>query len=592
MDDKRYYLEQLGINLYTNSKNWIKDFYNFYIKKNKRSTTMKEMVTSTYDPVKNLDDFTDLKQAGKYIAECIKNNKRIAIASDYDCDGLTSAVVLTKMFQNVVKYDNVITLVNRRVNGNGFNQVLIDRILQEDKKQKIDVIITSDHGSTDNQAYIKFKEHGIETVMTDHHTIDPNNYPKDARYVINPMREDSYYDSTISGCHVAYLLCLSTYIALTDKTRSYAPMYNLLSYVGISTVVDQMPMDNILNRDIVITGNRIINKRKDQHIRSMLDKLRIGPLVKYKNIGWHIGPYLNSGNRCGTEQAVFDGLTKEDGDRHILYALNINNKRKREQKSVMVTSVDEVYKEYKDLKNTFAIAMKIDTEFGIAGPVASKIGEVFNKPTIVFKANVDNTKLLGSGRAILNINILEVLKEIKSQHPEVVTLAAGHAGACGVEIPIDKLEEFRTLFNDTVKDRLKGKLPIKYLDVAAYIQPEDINLSLALRSESVGPFGRNWDEPVFMSVLPFKQSVDIGDNKLVFFYRYKNTTIKGFYNFSRDNGITHANWNEKMNKKEKYLITYNFNLNYYNGRYGYDVNIIDIIPLSKFKELIDGDNER
>ena len=44
----------------------------------------------------------------------IESNGKIALVTGYDCDGLTSAVVLTRYFTTILNYKNTVTLTNRR----------------------------------------------------------------------------------------------------------------------------------------------------------------------------------------------------------------------------------------------------------------------------------------------------------------------------------------------------------------------------------------------------------------------------------------------------------------------------------------------
>jgi single-stranded DNA-specific DHH superfamily exonuclease len=50
---------------------------------------------------------------------------------------------------------------------------------------------------------------GIDTIITDHHTLSPDNAPYKYNAFVNPQRPDCQYDKFISGATVIYLLCLS-----------------------------------------------------------------------------------------------------------------------------------------------------------------------------------------------------------------------------------------------------------------------------------------------------------------------------------------------------------------------------------------------
>lgn len=497
--------------------------------------------------------------------------------------GITSATVLYKFFRNILKYENTVSLVNTRRDGNGFNKVLMGRILDEDKKQKIDIMITSDHGSSDNKAFKTLLEHNIETILTDHHEIPKDNYPSSAKFVINPMREDNLYYEKISGCYVAYLLCLAIYRKIHKGVDTIAPLYTLLPYVGFSCVVDMMPMTSPINRAMTVTGLREVLASKDKNLDLVINKLNLTRGLFSKNIGWNIGPYVNSGNRCGTEEAVFQSLIKENSTKDLAYALNENRTRKRGQNITREEAINRVLEEYHNVDNIFAITTIIESKYGISGPVASSISEVYDRPTIVFKEIPNSNELIGSGRSKLDVNILQVLLDIQEQHPNIIKKAAGHKGACGITLYKDKFKEFRELLNETTKKALNGKIPKSYLDIARTVNVKDINLSLALEVESIGPYGNKWSEPVFLSFVKYKSSFPIGTNRIINFERNKKSNLSGFL----PNAEMISNWKD-IKEGDTIMIAFKISLNYKKGQYGFDIGLEKFIPMSLIESQIKG----
>ena len=60
------------------------------------------------------------------------------------------------------------------------------------------------------------------------------------KFFINPMREDSRYPKSISGCATAFLLLVKTFEL---KKLNHKALYELVPYAGISTVTDCMDMN-------------------------------------------------------------------------------------------------------------------------------------------------------------------------------------------------------------------------------------------------------------------------------------------------------------------------------------------------------------
>lgn len=127
---------------------------------------------------KDIDKLKDVYLAAEIIIKHINNNSHIAIVSDYDADGVNAATILYLIFKNIFMVDTkkLTVLVNKRKNGNGYNNVLMERIIEVDNKHKIDMIVSADHGSTNNKEYKILKERDIDLVITDHHQIKYNHY--------------------------------------------------------------------------------------------------------------------------------------------------------------------------------------------------------------------------------------------------------------------------------------------------------------------------------------------------------------------------------------------------------------------------------
>ena len=590
-------LSKRNINYTGEKEDWVKEYYYanidsslasdniLYSKPNNKDMDkeflLKSFLYPKYELEFDLDKYTGLNQAVDTVIDVLKREGRILCLSDYDCDGLTSGIVLYRYFKEILGYSNLVLLPNQRKNGNGINKVLLEEIKHMDSTSThIDLIITSDHASLNEAEVAMLKnENGIDTVITDHHVAPLETRATTVSGFLNPMVEDNVFQG-ISGCHVAFNLCVGIHRKLGKDLKE---LYRLLPYVGISTVIDQMPLNNIHNRATVLYGVREASKLKDNYLNTLSKLLRLPKLIKDKIISWNLGPFFNSGNRCSTERTISEAFTVpvEQSERLLTYAIQENNRRKSEQREYVQKAIESVYLDYLDLEHTYAIAVVVDSEYGISGPIASQLVEVFNRPSIVFKHNSDNTILLGSCRSAMDIQFLDILKEIQQERPDLVWKAAGHQGACGIEIGANLLEEFRKAVSDKVGKSINYKLTPNTLDVITYIKPTNITASLALQVESLFPFGNKWKYPIFITKAKFKHSFNYGSSKLMVFYRIGNSTFSGVYSFSRDNGITASNWEEKIKPDSTYYIVFTTVIGYYKNRYTIDTNILDILDVDQ-----------
>ena len=85
---------------------------------------------------------------------------------------------------------------------------------------------------------------------------------------------------------------------------------------------------------------------------------------------------------------------------------------------------------------------------GIVGIVAGRLAEEYYCPAVVFTDCGKEGVIKGSGRTIQEIHLKNALDKIKDQ----MLGYGGHAGAAGLSIKADKLEEFKRAFTEACED--------------------------------------------------------------------------------------------------------------------------------------------
>ena len=94
-------------------------------------TTFGEVETYLNPKIEDLYDpflFKDMKVFMERLKRVILNNERVVIFSDYDCDGVTSSIILYKIL-TFMKIDIQIVIPNRFTNGYGLNTESIEKII-------------------------------------------------------------------------------------------------------------------------------------------------------------------------------------------------------------------------------------------------------------------------------------------------------------------------------------------------------------------------------------------------------------------------------------------------------------------------------
>ena len=523
-----------------------------------------------------LEDLKDTDTAARLLIKHINNESNIIIVTDSDCDGITSAVVLTKGLIEVLSVNpkNVITVVNRRKNGNGFNKELVEEIVNKNSKRKIDLLIAADHGSNDNEVFKYLKENtDMELLITDHHTI--KYYPTYADVFVNPLREDSTYDKSISGCCVAFMVIIKTY-NLLFKTTNYNACNILLPYVAISIITDCMDISLPYNRFLINRGLRVMNSNQYSFWNLLKSKLGIYKFTE-TDIGIKIGPLVNCGNCLNNEKIVYKMLMEEKFDKLedlINNVIELNNLRKK----LTVKYATQIIENYQD-DTVVCEIINIEEDALINGKVASNVGGTFNKPTVIF-TEIENNVLVGSGRGIVkNLNILEIMHDINKEDKDIFLKYGGHEGAFGCNINKDKFQSFKHFFNSFIKERYKNIKDSDYIYPDAFIASNNITLELYEQQQRYAPFGINYEAPIYLSRLKLDRVIPIGPIcKLVFSPIGYKDRIEGIY-FFNDTFVTKDNIKDLLN--QNLYVAYKLKMNNFRGSYTLTLEVVRM-------EIIDG----
>lgn len=524
---------------------------------------------------KDLEKLKDVDKASVLINKHIDNESHIAIVCDCDSDGINSGVVSYLILIIIFNYkpENISVFVNRRITGNGYSSSLMDRITTSHKERKIDLIISSDHGSSNNKEFGILKCLDIDMVITDHHEIPVDNFPINATVFVNNQREDSEYSKDVSGCFVVFLVLIATYRD-RFKTTNYDVFNPILPYVAITTITDVMSLSLPLNRHMVRVGLNEINSYRNKLWMFINKKLGITGEITSKHLGFTIGPLVNTGNRVDREQLVFDLLksnTFETVNDNLEALVSLNTYRKNVTKKLVKVEKDKL--DFSKFK--YSIVALLETELSVAGIIASNIGEGKRLPTVCFIENENG--YVGSCRSVIaNVHMLDILHEINSIDNTIFIKYGGHEGAAGCSIHPGKLEPFKNIFDNICKDKIlamKDKDTI-YVDMEVddigklytYIKP----------MESLAPFGKNWIEPIFMTRMKIKRIFSYGTISKIVLIDKKGNEIVGKHFFKRQNNFDSKNISEHLDSGDMVDVIYNFSTNFFSSNLEFSMDIIYI----------------
>ena len=433
----------------------------------------------------------DVVIAVDIIKRKIQENKKIRIIGDYDVDGIISVFILYTALKKCganVDYE----IPDRIKDGYGINENIVKVAYDEG----VDTIITCDNGISAIDQIQYAKDLGLTVIVTDHHDVPfieedgvRTFLSSQADAIINPKQiECEYKFKSICGAGVAFKLMEALYEEIgMDKEECY----KLIEFVAIATVCDVVDLIDE-NRIFVKNGLEMLNNSKNIGINALKKAcgLEDKEITAYK-LGFVIGHCFNASGRLDSDKKGLELLLMEDDEEAKNLAqeiVDLNDARKNMTKEGVDRAINII--DSTDINNDKILVVYIpDIHESLAGIVAGRVKEQYNKPTIILTKSEEGVK--GSARSIEEYNMFEGLLACK----ELLDKFGGHPMAAGLSLQEDKVDELRIALNNkceltdedlTRKIMIDSSLPLEYL-----------NLHLIEELNVLEPFGKGNSKPVF-----------------------------------------------------------------------------------------------
>ena len=421
-------------------------------------------------------------------------NATIYIYADYDADGLTAGYVMKKALQQVAKCSIILHYPNR-IEGYGLSLDFCKAIVDEHGDNANILVLTVDNGITKYKEVEYLNEHGIECIITDHHTSKKGEVPN--CLVVDPHNYEVEQNDTfrhLCGCGIAFKVA-----QLVQHLHGMNDMYQYLPYLAISTITDVMPM-HTENLAILQYGLDIINSKdcplgiKEYKEQESIDYMTC------KDIGWTLGPMLNACGRMGdTELGSKLFFGEEDIPmRDIVSKIkSVNEKRKRETKKIVAILNNTP----EDSNSTFIWNISKITP-GIVGIIAGKAADRFNKPSIIVTSK-KNGILHGSARSAQGVNLMPVMEILRKE--DLILEYGGHAEAVGIHFEESKTDAIRERLNELIVFETKERdehsdlfsTDEEVLHIDEYLTLENLNVVMLALSNMLPVDGRQLKEATF-----------------------------------------------------------------------------------------------
>ncbi|MEQ5818893.1 MULTISPECIES: single-stranded-DNA-specific exonuclease RecJ [unclassified Halomonas] len=462
----------------------------------------------------------DAPRAAERIAQAVAEGEHIGILTDYDVDGITSHVVIRRTLNELfgVPESRLHSLIGHRIHdGYGISLPLVERTLKLTPRPSL--VITADCGSSDEARIARLKAAGIDVVVSDHHALPQEGPPPSAYATVNPTRADcDYPDATIAGCMVAWLLMSLTRQVLIEQavlSPSTPKLSPWLSYVALGTVADCVSLGgSAINRAVVRHGLALINRMGEPCWRVMAERLGADSVpFDAETLGFQMGPRINARSRLDDPYAALHFmLAGDDGvARRHLETLDADNQSRKAIEADMVAEARLLARRALDADEPVVIVYLENGHPGVQGIVASRLVQAYGRPTLVLTPAAEAGMLTGSGRSVEALHLRDALQRAHDLAPEALTRFGGHRGAAGVGVVQERLDDFRQALITAVSEQLGDLELVPRLYTDGELGEHQLSLETLAEIEGLGPFGREFEAPLFEGRFLVERLKPVGD---------------------------------------------------------------------------------
>ena len=401
------------------------------------------------------------------IFESIKNNEKIIIYGDYDCDGISATSIMYRTFQ-ILNYHVSYYIPSRYSDGYGLNVRNVEKIALAGYK----LIICVDNGISQHEAIHRAKELGIDVIVVDHHEVPEER--TEAYEIIHPSVSE-ISDIFGSGGYMA----LYVSAALLGSYDDY-----LVTIAGLSVISDLMELRGP-NRDLVRLAVDRFEKNKYLPLRLLTES----PIITEKTFSMEIAPKINAIGRM-MEKNEANLLVKyftTDNEQDVYSLCDWINQINAQRKELTKSTVDNLTE---DFSNQPGICVNIETKEGIIGLIANRFLNLYNVPSLVFTKDLLHPDILkGSIRSKEGFNVTKAFKSLE----KYLVTGGGHSFAGGLSIKATDFDSFKKEFLALCKQYQIEEVDHPSIDISL----SEITMSNYQLVRSFAPFGMGFEEPLF-----------------------------------------------------------------------------------------------
>ncbi len=486
------------------------------------------------------DTLKGAREAAVLLADAIRDDRRLCIVADYDCDGATACAVAVRGLKLLGAKHVAYLVPDRVVDGYGLTPPIAERVADGGA----DMLITVDNGIASVDGVAAAKARGLQVLVTDHHLPGPQ--LPDADVLVNPNQPGCGFQSkSIAGVGVMFYVLLALRSELRARgvfdAATQPKLDVLLPLVALGTVADVVKLD-ANNRRLVAQGLRRIRAGAlPAGIAALFSAAgRKAPVATTFDFGFALGPRINAAGRLADMTLGIECLLTDDAGRADELARlldGINRERRdieggmRDQALLLAESLFDV--DGNGGESVPAAISVFDAAFheGVVGIVASRLKDRFHRPTFVFAASGAPGKeqeLKGSGRSIPGFHLRDALDLVAKRHPGVLLRFGGHAMAAGCTVAREQIGTFERALAQVATEWLDAASLTRRIDTDGPIAAEYMRVDLVdtLHREV---WGQGFAPPTFSEEVEVISQRLVGEKHLALRLKHQGKPVDGIW---------------------------------------------------------------
>jgi single-stranded-DNA-specific exonuclease len=213
------------------------------------------------------------------------------------------------------------------------------------------------------------------------------------------------------------------------------------------------------------------------------------------NIVFEIAPKINAAGRISHGKASVELMISENLKQAHQIAgdiLDLNDSRREMDANITLSATNQVI-ETNQTKNFTTVVYQKDWNKGVIGIVASRLTEIYYKPTLVF-TDGNNGEMVASARSVSDFDVHEALDLCS----EYFLKFGGHPAAAGLSMEKEKFEAFKEKFEKIVSEKIQEHQKEPSITIDTDINIEELNREFLNFHRKLSPFGPQNMKPVLV----------------------------------------------------------------------------------------------